>query len=36
MIRGMNTSFGTIALSGFLMATIQFLQLIIRLLKKVT
>ncbi|KAG0793658.1 hypothetical protein G6F57_003569 [Rhizopus arrhizus] len=34
MIRGMNTSFGTIALSGFLMATIQFLQLIIRLLKK--
>jgi hypothetical protein len=36
MIRGMSTSFGTIALSGFLMATIQFLQLIIRLLKKVT
>ncbi|KAG1464469.1 hypothetical protein G6F55_001753 [Rhizopus delemar] len=34
MIRGMSTSFGTIALSGFLMAIIQFLQLIIRLLKK--
>ena len=36
MIRGTTTSFGTIALSGFLMAIVHFSQFVIKQLKKVT